>query len=130
MASQMSNAALSWAFPIAITGPKKAVLVALAEHADDHGICWPSLSRLALYSGVCDRAVRNAIRELEVSGLIRTQRSLGRTASRYQLVYAEYGSGINGPNAEYGSGITPQSTRNVVPINPAPHAANPARHSV
>jgi hypothetical protein len=126
----MSNTSLSWAWPIAITGPKKAVLVALAEHADDHGICWPSLSRLALYSGVCDRAVRNAIRELEASGLIRTERSLGRTASRYQLVYAEYGAGINGHNAEYSSGITPQSTRNVVPINPAPHAANPESHSV
>lgn len=81
----MSNAALSWAWPIAITGPKKAVLVALAEHADDHGSCWPSIARLGLYSGVCERTVKRCLVDLEEDGLIQVDRSQGRTTNRYRL---------------------------------------------
>lgn len=82
----MSNAALSWAFPIPITGPRKAVLIALAEHANDQAECWPTVSRLVLFSGSSERTVRTSLKELEVAGLIRVNRSGGHTVSRYLLV--------------------------------------------
>ena len=116
----MSNAALTWAFPIPVVGPTKAVLIALAEHADEQGGCWPSIARLVLFSGFKERAVRNAIRDLEKSGLVRTQQSNGRTSNRYILAI----------NAAYDAGFEHHDEHR----NPAPHADqeefNPARHAV
>lgn len=133
----VSNAALSWAFALHVTGPKKAVLVALAEHADDVGGCWPSLSRLVLYSGVCERATRNALRDLERDGLIRTEQSRGRTSSRYFLTL----NGASGAGSETSLEVRPRddghsdpapdavngthSTRHDMPSNPAPDAPLP-----
>lgn len=80
----MSNAALRWAFPMRIEGPTKAVLIALAEHADDDGACWPSIARLVQFSGVQERRVRLALRELEVAGLISVETQTGRN-SRFTI---------------------------------------------
>jgi len=77
----MSNAALSWAFPVPVTGPRKAVLTALAEHADEIGGCWPSIARLVLYSGVSERTVQTALKDLERANLVRIDHSSGRTST-------------------------------------------------
>src|SRR4051812_31413021 len=48
------------------------VLVCLSNFADQNGVCYPSVKRIAQYCGMCDRAVQNAIdaliklKELEV----------------------------------------------------------------
>lgn len=81
----MSNAALTWAFPVPVTGPRKSVLIALAEHCDEHGGCWPAVTRLALFSGVCERTVRTVLHHLEQAGLVLIDRSEGRTSNRYTL---------------------------------------------
>lgn len=82
----MSNAALTWVFPIPVTGPRKAVLIALAEHADDDGDCWPSISRLALFAGVTERCVQTSLKSLEAAGLVRVDRSTGgRNSNQYRL---------------------------------------------
>jgi hypothetical protein len=51
----VSNQALRWALELPIVGAKKGVLVALADHADDAGTCFPSLTRIALFAGTTDR---------------------------------------------------------------------------
>jgi hypothetical protein len=80
----MSNRALRAAFELPITGAKKCVLVALADHADDSRQCYPSVPRIALFSGITERAVSKCLRELEASGLIRTLQITGQR-SRYEL---------------------------------------------
>lgn len=54
----------------------KAVLVSLADQADDTGKCWPSVARLVEYTCLSERTVRNALRELERVGLLGTRRNV------------------------------------------------------
>lgn len=62
----------AWNQPLAPT--QKLVLVALAWHSDDGGTCWPSQARLARLSGLSERSVRRAAKDLEQRGLVRRLR--------------------------------------------------------
>lgn len=93
----MSNAALSWAFNLPITGVRKAVLLALAEHANESGKCWPSVARLVLFSGVQDRAVRMALEAFEQHGLVTSERPKGRPAIFTLNLSAAWDAGLNKP---------------------------------
>lgn len=144
----MSNDALRWAFNIAITGPSKAVLVALADHADDAGECYPSVGRLAFMAGLSERGARKCLRDLEAAGLVETQTKDGHR-SRYKLaldVTIDPGTtcppSSNGPRnivpggeAQY-SALTPEPRageggiicrggRNHVPGTPEPRSPKP-----
>jgi len=81
----VSNDALNWAFTTKITGACKAVLVALANHADASGQCWPTIERLVLFSGVSERTVQRSILDLERDGWIAIERSRGGKANRFWL---------------------------------------------
>lgn len=48
------------------------VLVALAQHTDPRGLCWPGVGRLAALVHVADDSVRDALYDLEQAGHIRT----------------------------------------------------------
>lgn len=74
----MSVQAIRWAFNLETPSTIKLVLVALADHADDGGICWPSQTRLALMTGLTTRSVRTAMGRLMASGLIRHDPKKGR----------------------------------------------------
>lgn len=56
----------------------KAVLMALADMADDDGHCWPSLETLAEYTCASKRAVIDAIKYLESAQVLVSDRSNGR----------------------------------------------------
>ncbi|MDX6588111.1 MAG: hypothetical protein QOI31_2584 [Solirubrobacterales bacterium] len=62
----------AWEVAIEDDLPKtpRLVLLAVVEHADVEGQCFPSQKRLALFTGLSERAVRNALRELEERGVI------------------------------------------------------------
>jgi hypothetical protein len=77
----MSNRALTWAFELPLIGAPKHVLVALADHADDAGQCYPSVPRLILWSGNCRTVVLDALKQLELSGLVTIARSNGHRSS-------------------------------------------------
>ena len=129
----MSNAALTWAFPIAVQGPRKAVLIALAEHADAAGACWPSVQRLVLYSGICERAVRSALVDLESAKIITVDRKngrAGRAGNHYLLdINTAPDTFINkAPHADL-SAISPKTIRHILPNNKASHAENKASHA-
>jgi len=86
----MSLTALAWAFRMATKGAQKAALLAIADHADGTGRCFPSISRLALWAGLTERGVRSALRELETAGLLLTTHERGHR-SQYQLVMSASG---------------------------------------
>lgn len=50
----------------------KIVLLYLADRANEHGICWPSVGTIATAASLSDRAVQNAIKRLTQSGHIST----------------------------------------------------------
>ena len=53
-------------------GRRKLVLVALADHADEDGLCWPSQALLAHRASISIRKLRVHLRGLENEGLLQT----------------------------------------------------------
>ena len=112
------------------------VLVALAEHADDAGGCWPSIDRLALFSGFGVRAVRRAIKGLQTLGLIKLTPSKGYGSHRYIVnIGAAYDTKDGdrwhdnpAPQAKpRKSNPAPQTKEpGTTDTNPAPQTENPA----
>lgn len=107
-------------------GPKgstmRFVLIALADNANDDGECWPSVATVARKTGLCERAVRQALRQLEVGGWLKTKIGGGRGgANRYVINPAQNAPGTTCPPA-------PNSPppRHDVPPPPAPHAPEPS----
>lgn len=80
----MSLRATAWAWTVPVQPTAKLVLVALADHADEVGLCWPSVARLRTYTGLSERAIRGALRDLETAGVIITDAREGHV-SRYRL---------------------------------------------
>lgn len=85
----MSITALRWAFRVPVKGAQKAVLIALADHADERGSCFPSMRRIGLWAGVSARGARKAIRQLEECGLIATLQRPNGTSTYRLLVSPE-----------------------------------------
>ncbi len=67
----MSIAAIAWAKKQRCgSGTAKAVLVAVADYADEHGRAWPSQRTIAEETEFTDKTVRTALQDLETKGLI------------------------------------------------------------
>jgi DNA-binding transcriptional MocR family regulator len=59
-------------------GVARLVLLALADHADHEGYCWPSVETVAQKCRVSERTVQRAIAEAEASGEIQRRVMQGR----------------------------------------------------
>lgn len=67
----MSLEAMNWAWEQPVSkSTNKLVLLALADHANADGECWPSMKRIAERSDISPRQVSRAINELVELGLI------------------------------------------------------------
>lgn len=67
--------------------PKLLVMIALADHANDDGICWPSVPRVAALARLSDRHATRMIRALETDDRlisVTRRRGAGHT-NTYQL---------------------------------------------
>ena len=53
-------------------GRRKLVLVVLADHADEDGLCWPSQALIAHRASISIRKLRVHLRGLENEGLLQT----------------------------------------------------------
>ena len=75
----MSCAARDWAWGCrGLTLAMRCILLALAEHADEEGHCWPSLTRLAALTEADRRTVTRGLAMLEARGLLTRERRPGR----------------------------------------------------
>lgn len=75
----MSVVAINWAWKQRVRATMKLALVALADFADSHGqSCYPGQAELSRMTGIKERAIRTALKDLEQTGLI------ARTARRYK----------------------------------------------
>lgn len=68
----MSTRIMSLCWPLRMGAAAKAVLVSLADQANDDGVCWPSQQSLCDRTCLGERAVRSALRWLEQAGLLST----------------------------------------------------------
>ena len=99
----MSVEAMTWAFQVRLKPCPKSVLVALANRADEDGFCWPGIEDLELRTGWKRRAIQQAIRELESSGLVsitpRFSTNGVQTSNLYRIAMPTTASGQGAPHA-------------------------------
>ena len=74
----MSTRIMALCWPLQMRPPAKAVLVSLADMANDEGYCWPTIERLCQRTCFGRTAVIEAIAWLEQCGALRAGRSNGR----------------------------------------------------
>jgi hypothetical protein len=67
-----------------LSSTQKLVLLSLADWANDEGLCWPSIDRLAIKTSLAGRSVQRIIRDLETMGFIRRDEVLGK-GNRYWI---------------------------------------------
>ena len=80
---------MTWAWSVALPPTSKLLLMALADIADDRGICWPSHPTLAAKCSLTDRTVRRILVLLQAYNLVvvepRFKTTGSRTSNRYRL---------------------------------------------
>lgn len=87
----MSIRALNWAMSSRTGSPsRKAVLVVLADKADEHDSCFPSVSTIAYETELSERSVRDQLAQLRKLGFITSEQRFNRrgtqTSTRYVLL--------------------------------------------
>lgn len=80
----MSTTVMAACWPLQMPPTPKAVLVSLADNANDEGQCWPSIATICQRTCFGKTAVIEAIAWLESVGLLTADRSNGRH-SKYQI---------------------------------------------
>jgi hypothetical protein len=73
---------MSQCWPLQMPPTPKAVLISLADNANDHGVCWPSLTTIAERTCFGRTAVIDAIKWLESVGAVKADRT-----DRYRTSY-------------------------------------------
>lgn len=63
-----------------VKGSKLIVLLALADHANDHGHCWPSMERIAHRARMSERQAQRVIVGLVDEGLLRVEKRNGQSS--------------------------------------------------
>lgn len=97
----MSYKATAWAYELDLPSPRKFVLVALADFADEAGSCYPGQERISRMTGLSASTVRRSIRDLEEDGLLESKpRFEGghRTSNRYRLNIGDQPVTLTGSN--------------------------------
>lgn len=61
----------------ALSPTHRLILLSLADHANDDGICYPSIARLCRRTGLSERSVQGAVSFLQAAGWLRVERNAG-----------------------------------------------------
>ena len=100
---------------IVLTGAKQRVLLALADTANDDGLCWPGNDHIAAKCGISKRNVQRHKRELQAMGLLTAERRLGpdgrQTSNLYRLTLRGGESATPEKKSRGGESDTPEGRR-------------------
>ena len=80
----MSTIIMSRCWPLQMPPSPKAVLISLADNANDHGYCWPSITTICERTCLGKTAVIEAIKWLEQAGYLIAEKGAGRN-NRYTI---------------------------------------------
>lgn len=64
---------MSWAFRQPLAGNEKVVLLALADRANDSGVCWPGQAEVAAKAYISTKTVGRVMARLEEAGYLRRE---------------------------------------------------------
>lgn len=98
---------------------ERLVLLALADHADDDGNCYPSIARLCKRTGLTDRGIQKVLRRLTEKGRLKIAPNKGRKGVNLYTVTPEPGSPPNPVHPE------PGSPHPRTPFTPTPEPRSP-----
>lgn len=111
-------AAIRWARTVRnLDASDKLVLLLLADHADDAGLCWPSVAGLAEDGCMGERTVQRALNSLVAAGLVAREGNGGRGLTRRYTLSLD-ASGKVSPDAERVTNRHPIATPERVPSAP------------
>ncbi|HEJ4762469.1 TPA: helix-turn-helix domain-containing protein [Pseudomonas aeruginosa] len=86
----MSTIIMSACWPLQGMSPaQKAVLISLADQANDQGVCWPAVDSIAMRCCLSKRAVQQAIKWLRSVGIVSVEERQGRS-TMYSVTPAAY----------------------------------------
>lgn len=111
----MSIKVMSWVWENGPQDPvERLVLLALADFADDHGSCYPSMIGIGAKACVTERGARGIVRRLEAAGWVETHVGGGRGGkSRYQIVMDKGGTAFPDNKIKAGTANREYETRNI-----------------
>ena len=122
----MSVRIMSDVFESDSLGPtERLIMLALADHADDEGKCYPSIARLCRRTGLKERAVQNNIRSLAEQGYLTIIIGGGRNNCNLYIVRAK--PRIKCPPHNMPPASDDAETPHLVTENPASDAPKPSR---
>lgn len=123
----MSTIIMTACWPLqGMTPAQKAVLISLADNANDEGVCWPSVKRIAERTCLSERAVQGALRWLTSAGLLVAKERDGRSTV-YEITPAAYAP----PQELRGAGNAPTPAAFApTPADAAPAPADAAPRTV
>lgn len=86
----MSTVIMAQCWPLQGMSPaQKSVLISLADQASDDGVCWPAVGTIAKRCCMSERAVRDAMLQLENAGLLSRERRYN-ASNVYSITPASY----------------------------------------
>lgn len=86
----MSTIIMSQCWPLqGLSVTQKAVLISLADQANDDGVCWPAVGTIAARCCMSARAVRSAMDHLEAVGLLARDRRFN-SSTVYKVTPANF----------------------------------------
>jgi len=93
-----------------LRGPARAILMVLADHADEKGICWPSIATIARETGFASSTVKHHLRNLrDDHGVIDWQQRADakgdKTSNLYRVKIAGGRPGDDPPRPGDGHGV-------------------------
>lgn len=107
----MSTIIMSQCWPLQMSPTQKAVLISLADNANDEGVCWPSVPKIAMRTCLSERAVQAAVRSLVDLGYLVSVERAGRSS-----VYT-----VNPRSSCTPAGDAPPHVIHPTPAGAAPH---------
>lgn len=122
----MSTIIMAECWPLGGMSPsQKAVLISLADQANDDGVCWPSIKTLTIRTCLSERAVRDALAWLQTAGIVfREYRA--NTSTSYTVRPKRFNP-QKAPPASKRSGMRKDAPADAAPpANAAPGGANAA----
>ncbi|HBP5726541.1 TPA: helix-turn-helix domain-containing protein [Pseudomonas aeruginosa] len=112
----MSTIIMSACWPLQGMSPaQKAVLISLADQANDQGVCWPAVDSIAMRCCLSKRAVQQAIKWLRGAGIVSVEERQGRS-TMYSVTPAAYAP----PHEMHPSSICTPAANAPTPADAAP----------
>lgn len=116
---------MSAVFESKTLGPtERLVMLALADHADDEGKCYPSILRLCERTGLSERAVQNNVKKLADAGYLSVH--IGGGKGNANLYFVSPNPAADAPRTKCTPAPDAPQTPHEVRPNPAPDAPEPS----